>query len=484
MNKPGPAAEKDSKCLLIINRGSNYKAVNEHVKALNGFYNGVGWYVEYKHKDAVAQLCQQANLQCIDLPLLDESFDGLRRRHKASYYHEKSIKTHFEIANLKKVLKIPEGIDIDELQNDEHRKGLEQIPEGRRLLELTHEYDVLHKRIKQAEEEENISKLSLTGAFKYLLEPASEDKITEEIRNISPGVYVGYNIGDVDLKIPGGAVSIIAGPTSHGKTATLINFALGALSDPRQNDSSVYFFSYEESRAAIVSLFLNTYINEPLSKNNRESIKSYFRDGDMRYFASEGMARQLFPPKKNEFFETLIENGRLNVFYSELSAQELVAAIHYLKKNSNAGLVCVDYMQLLKFGSGNFGSRQEELKQICLMLKDCAVETGLPILLAAQFNRTVVAEADISPTAISEAGDIERVANLMLGFWNRNFEGFSRHGNVDKKGRKIAKEPTIYMEIMKGRAIGAGHSEIFEFDGNTGKISNRLKGSQKPTVEF
>lgn len=466
----------EKKCLFVINQGAPFKAVHEHLKKLNGLYNGVGWYVESKHKDAVSQICENVSLRCLDdFPFLEDSFAVLKRKLKAPYFTEKSFKKRGEIESLREILNIPQGIDINEL-DEELRKQLEQIPDGRKLFDATSEYDVLQKQIKRLEEEERLEKLHIdtSGIFKFLLETTSEEQIQKEIQNTSPGIHVGFKIGDVDLKIPGGAISILAGPTSHGKTTQLINFSLGALNDPNQKDKSVYFFSYEESRAAILSLFLNTYIGEPLSANNRESIKSYFRIGDLRYMASEGRPRAIFPSKKDTFFNDLIKPGRLNIFYSEFSAQELVAAIRFLKKNTNVGLICIDYMQLLKLGSGTFaGSRQEELKQVCLLLKDCAVETGLPILLAAQFSRQVTCEADLSPIHISEAGDIERVANLILGFWNRNFEGFKREGNIGKDNKKSPKESTIYMEILKGRETGAGHFEVFDFNGNSGKLSNR-----------
>ena len=473
------ADKTEDKVLLIINhQGANYKSVNEHVKGMNGFYNGVGWYVEYHHKEAISHLCQNASLRCLEFPLLANSFDELRKQHKTSYFQEKSIRTLVEIRRLRDVLNIKET-DLENILNDEQYKVLEQLSEGRKLLELINEFLVLQKRIKQAEEEERLSTLSIdhSGPLRYLLEPAKEEVIAEEIKNVSPGIYVGYTIGEIDLKIPGGAISILAGPTSHGKTASLINFALGALQHSDQQDKCVYFFSYEESRAAIVSLFLNTYVNTQLSKNNRESIKSFFRQGDMQYIANDGETRRQFLLKKKEFFENLVNPGRLNVFYSEFSAQELVSAIRFLKKNTNVGLICIDYMQLLNLGHGTFGSRQEELKRVCLMLKDCAVDTGLPILLGAQFNRTVIAEADLNPISIGEAGDIERIANLIIGFWNRSFEGFSRVGNVDKKGRPVQKEPTMYFEILKGRETGAGQSEVLSFNGNTGKLINISKTS-------
>ena len=479
----------EKKCLFIVNQGAPFKPVHEHIKKLNGIYNGVGWFVESKYKEAVSKICENTSLRCLDdFPFLEDNFNALKRKLKTPYFIDKSFKKRLEVERLREVLDIPKGINVDDF-DEELRKQLEKIPEGRKLLDAASEYDALQKQIKMSEEEERLEKLHLdtNGSFKFLLEKTSEEQIREEIQNTSPGISVGFKIGDIDLKIPGGAISILAGPTSHGKTTQLINFSLGALNDLTQKDKSVYFFSYEESRAAIVSLFLNVYIGEPLSSNNRESIKSYFRLGDMRFMTSEGRPRTIFSQKKDAFFNELIQTGRLNIFYSEFSAQELVSAIRFLKKNTNVGLVCVDYMQLLKLSSGPFsGSRQEELKQVCLLLKDCAVETGLPILLAAQFSRQVTCEADLSPIHISEAGDIERVANLILGFWNRNFDGFTRDGNIGKNGKKSPREPSIYMEILKGRETGAGHSELFNFDGNAGKLMNKNnnKTNSKQSITF
>lgn len=313
------------------------------------------------------------------------------------------------------------------------------------------------------------------SVFRHLLDPTLESDVIQEIRNTSPGVDVGFKIGEVDLKLPGGAITIVAGPTGHGKTMVLINFILNYLE--LNPSKQAFFFSYEESKSAILSLFLNTYINRELShNNNRGSIKSHFRDGNVQYISED--QRAVFLQEKKEFFRDLIESGRLNIFYSDYSADELVQAIRFLKKNTNVGLVGIDYVQLLSILNKKNTPRQEELKQVCLMLKDCAVETGLPILLAAQFNRSVTAEADLSPTAIGEAGDIERAANMAIGLWNRNYEGFSREGNKGRNGKIIPKEPTMYIEIMKGRETGIGHSSVFDLNGNTGKLSVQKKSEK------
>lgn len=309
--------------------------------------------------------------------------------------------------------------------------------------------------------------------YRHLLEPLPEQDFIEEIRHTSSGAKVGFKIGDIDLELPGGANTIVAGPTGHGKTLVMINFTLGYLKN--NPDKQAFFFSYEESRSAIITLFLNTYANQALSTNNRKTIKSYFRDGNMQYVAENKRQECLkyFLPKKKEFFSKLVGSGRLNVLYSDYSVEELVESIHFLKKNTNVGLVTIDYIQLLKLLNRKKNlQRQEELKYICLMLKDCAVETGLPILLGAQFNRQVNCESELSPTSIGEAGDIERAANLVIGIWNRKFTGSGTKTRRDGKAAK--EEDAMYMEILKSRETGVGHHSVFELDGNTGKLGNTI----------
>lgn len=307
--------------------------------------------------------------------------------------------------------------------------------------------------------------------YGYLLEKCSKKDIVEELQNISPGVKAGLKIGDIDLEFPGGAISIIAAPTSHGKTTMLINNALGVLE--HNEKTSVYFFSLEESRASIMTCFANTRMGVKVSNNNRKTIDSFLREGTTKYVTSEANAEQ-FKIDIDSVFTSLTEAGALNVFYADMSAEELCSAIHYLKKKKpGLGAVFIDYMQLLSLKKSQRGSRQEELKEVCIMLKDCAVETGLPIILGAQFSRKVTCEGDISPIFISEAGDIERIASLILGFWNREIEGFTKDGNLDKQENKIPKASKIYAEVLKGRKIGSGHNTVLSFNGNLGILKRK-----------
>jgi replicative DNA helicase len=364
---------------------------------------------------------------------------------------------------------------ISLLKEDSTKRKLLELSQSAQKAALNESGDVLRQIDFLQKELDGLKKNQSRAETLYghLVPPTSETAIRKEILQTSPGVRVGMMLGKVDLKLQGGAMTILAGPTGHGKTLVKINMVLNYLN--LHPDKKAYFFSYEESRAAILSLFLNAYIGEDISSNNRESIKSYFRDGKPTYVSQEKQG--FFVRKKEEFFKTLIDTGRLNIFYCDYAIEELADAIRFLKDKSSIGLVAIDYMQMLRMLQRKSTQRQEELKEVCLMLKNLAIETGLPMLIGAQFNRTVVNEATMSPVAIGEAGDIERAAHTIIGLWNRNCEGLTEEGNKGKDGKKRSKESAIYLEILKGRDTGIGHSAVFDLNGNAGKISNRTSST-------
>ena len=62
--------------------------------------------------------------------------------------------------------------------------------------------------------------------FSSLLKPIEENEVKQRQAIKPEGVGSGYTIKGEELIIPAGAISVIAGATSHGKTALLINLAL------------------------------------------------------------------------------------------------------------------------------------------------------------------------------------------------------------------------------------------------------------------
>lgn len=440
-------------CLLLPNdKKTPIKEASLIWKKHQGHFIGIGYVFPKESETSLEPLCKTLGLRLLRLPIAEEDFQSYVSSYKLDFLYR--LRTE----------------KMTELLAEKERPSLEH---SSKIKELESSLEELSSSIERREKaSQATSSVVSSSGFKDLLIPPQEEDISREIKNISPGVATGLSIGSMPLKLDGGEISVLAAPTGHGKTSFLINVLMGILQDDPA--SSVFLFSFEEARAPIFCLALNCYIGAHLSENNRESIRSYFRDGHSKYISEK--SRPLFLEKKASFFKDLIEPGRLNIHYSSYSAEELSQAIRFLASQpKKPSAICIDYMQLLRLGTSNrLQSRQEELKQICLILKDCAVETGLPILIAAQFNRTVQSESDLSAQAIGEAGDIERIAGLILGCWNRRFS-------------QQQPEDSLFVKVLKGRNAPIGASESLRFEGNECKITNLRSGgasrSQK-TISF
>jgi replicative DNA helicase len=352
-----------------------------------------------------------------------------------------------------------------EAQAKDFKKLLSEVTQLQDKGEVDKALELLDSRVKEVRLQDKATE------FSSLLLPIKEAELKERISHKPESINSGYTIGGEGLLLPAGAISILTAPTSHGKTTFLINMALNVAQ--AYPDKEAYLFSYEEDGDSILINALNTYLDEELSSNNRRTLKSYFTTGSTEYIRSQ--SKDYFTTTKNKFFKELIDTRRLNINYSSYNSETIIEAIRYLHKNTNVGSVFIDYIQLLNLPEGKYKtySRQEEIKEICIALKDVAIETGLPIILGAQFNREVVNQLRLHATKIGEAGDIERIANLIVGFWNNNFKPLATEGELNEINNKGASTPdTLFTTILKNRGGKVGLEEILQFNGNTGKIKN------------
>jgi len=324
--------------------------------------------------------------------------------------------------------------------------------------------DVLQKRSRE---------LQARGAdYSGLLVPFSWGDMKARMKTKAPALKSGYELMREDLAFPSGALSFIVGATGHGKTTFLLNALLNAaLNNP---DKKYYLFTFEESADAVTQKTLNVYAagTLPGNVNNRDVIEAYFRGDEERGAVSTG-----FMDKEKSFRSELIEPGRVNIHYADYTAPELVEAIRYLKDHGNAGGIFIDYMQLLR-KPGHWGNRQEELKEICLDLNELATAIQIPLILAAQFNRTVINPIDLHASSIGEAGDIERIASFILGIWNGDKKAIA-----EKEDKKLMKTDRYgineeglnkgkwYLEVLKNRGGRPDLHDLLDYNGNTGKIS-------------
>lgn len=309
--------------------------------------------------------------------------------------------------------------------------------------------------------------------FEKLLNPYKEEDLIRTLskapNSLRTGLYLtkeeNHENIKIEIELPNNALSYFVAPTSHGKTRILVNVILNCLE--LYPDKEFHFFVYEDTKEALIIRALNTYINENFSYNNSKQLTNYFR-GKNAFI--EPRLLQTFKEKKAQFFEELINTNRLNFHSVNYNSKELSLALRFLSKNCNLGGVFIDYMQLLRLDNKGRLSRQEELKQIGLDLLETAKEIGSPVCLAAQFNRTVKSEFDMSEFNIGEAGDIERQANLIIGLFDR-FKGAKT--NYDLNSNLIPKQEALKVEVLKNRGGSTDLEGVLKFNGNTGKIEGK-----------
>lgn len=367
-------------------------------------------------------------------------------------------------------------------RSEARREELNKVlSEAKRLNNDYDEYDGRGKALKLLESTvKEVDEVNSSSEFSKLLIPTSEAQMREEESSLPDSLDSGYKIKGEVIELPSGAITVVAAPTNHGKTAMLINTALNVAT--KNPEKRFIFFTYEERANSIIQYFLNTFMDRELNKaerGNRKLLKEYFKTGSTQFISNENL--EYFQTKKAEFFKTYIDSGRIVVRYVDYNSSELTSAIRYLHKEAgNIGGIFIDYFQLLKLPTGkykNYGSRQEELKQICIALKDVAVDTGLPLILAAQFNREVTNLMRLHPTNIGEAGDIERIVNTLIGLWNLHkkpvLKGITEAEADVINQRTNGVEKGMYLEILKARDLPTGAYEILDYNGNTGKIANR-----------
>jgi replicative DNA helicase len=98
-----------------------------------------------------------------------------------------------------------------------------------------------------------------------------------------------------------------------------------------------------------------------------------------------------------------------------LSITEMRAKCRRLHRESNLGLVVVDYLQLMRSPQYS-SSREQEISDISRSLKALAKELRVPVIALSQLNRSVESRTDKRPVMsdLRESGAIEQDADVIM----------------------------------------------------------------------
>ena len=339
------------------------------------------------------------------------------------------------------------------------------------------------------------------------------------------------------------SVEIFAAHTSHGKTTFLLQAATDLLE--QDETAAALYVCCEENEQQLWERLYRLYVDLPETQSGREKDGGYcFKTGARRgtaiwaalngadicegyntpedLFSGQaydfGKLRERILAKISDFERRILP--RIRIVRTEGSAESIVdnikASVKAMRdQGRNVKAVFLDYVQKLTLESRNY-DRTNELKAICGSLKHCAETNKLPLVIAAQFNRSGNKEGIDSVTLanLGESKEIENIANNLYMIWyidkTKVDEYFSevrgkKASEAEKKraqqeGREAKDTPQhttktfnawgdrsrrifahkgriyvlkggcMYVEVLKSRNNTAGAWGIFPFDEERGYI--------------
>lgn len=330
---------------------------------------------------------------------------------------------------------------------------LEQaLNESSRLLKTDNLKDAL-EIINDSTDEIKISRAE------SLIESYTYNNFLEELGNSPLTLKTGIKSLDKFVGIPHGAITLIAGRPSHGKTTFMFNLLINM--SKLYSNKKFYFFSYEEQKKFILAKILNKLINKELDlsqypecRTNLEFIKSYIKD--------HRTDNKLIETGK-EALKYLLENNKIEIVDKTYSVEELSLVINHLHSKENLGAVFIDYVQRIRTSLKTQDKRNEIGYISDYILNNIAKKTGLPVILGAQFNRG----AGESPRLehLKEAGNLEEDANLVLSVYQE-----ARENELLSSSKKV----TLEIKAIKNRDGEVNRKTILDFYKHIGNIEDPI----------
>ena len=281
--------------------------------------------------------------------------------------------------------------------------------------------------------------------------------IWQELGLVTPGIPTLKALQNVTPVIeyePG--LSVIAAPTSSGKTTFLVQqvkeWLLNGSTGP------ILFWSAETSRSRVwAKILANT------AQLSMCDVLNAAKNGG-------NMTPQLF-----QAYQALTgKSERLIVLDETTTAWDLCRMGERLTLEPD-GLyaVVIDYIQELEAVPENhqwftrlMHSRELEVGIIARMLREFGHQNNVPVVAAAQFNRTVNKNSNYIPDLLQlrESGRIEQNAALVIGLRNETMSGAD--GSAAQHSANVAKSKTYSMwdNDLDANREGAMAAVRFEFD--------------------
>lgn len=312
-------------------------------------------------------------------------------------------------------------------------------------------------------------------------------RLEQESQNLTEGLSTGWKkLDDLDVRLHGGELAVLAARTGHGKTTALVNLLDNLVEE--EQEGLTLFFSMEEPEVRI--------FHRLLSLQTARKDESPWKVNEVRdYLAGKAVSGFPNPQTLADALETLRakENALRVVYRPSWTVDKIVSYVEQLARERPIKAVLVDYLQRVSPGGSMEGRRRdEEVSYIARALRGMAVSTGSPVIVGAQINREA---AKRGQDAIKEGsswgspevqaslkkkrpqlhelreGGSEQEAELVLGLhnWRADFQ--------DEEGSegRIPEATRLEVGVLKNRYGTVGKWASLAFVGAYGLIRDPLE---------
>lgn len=295
---------------------------------------------------------------------------------------------------------------------------------------------------------------------------------------------IASGLKDLDHKLGGLQSSdliILAGRPSMGKTALATNIAFHVAhayraekqsdgSDKAVNGAVVAFFSLEMSAEQLATRIISEQAEIPSERIRRGMI-------------DEAQFKELARVSQNL--------SALPLYIDEtggISVAQLAARARKLKRQTNLGLIIVDYLQLLSGSRRSGDSRVQEITEITTSLKALAKELTVPIMALSQLSRQVEQRDDKRPQLadLRESGSIEQDADVVMFVFREEYYVERRkppESNVEefvKWQEEMSRVHGMAEVIIGKQRHGPTGTVQLKFDGNVTRFADLAREDYLP----
>jgi hypothetical protein len=262
--KSDEGAVNENSYLLFIPQG-NVKAIQDKLKDLGGFYNGLGYAIPLKHESFLQKLL--ANLpksKIHKLPLSPgQSFSSLQQSYKAAWFQEKLVEIDQQLISLRSQYQLEDLSEktIATLSSEKKRNIVELLQEKEKIKNSLEHAIGMEKTLSIPQETELTLEFINERSINYLLDEAPETP--RLINYLDEGVPKPF--------IRKGITAMLVGAGGTGKTHILTQLGLAIAMGGNWLDT------YPVERPGYVFLGLGENSEQDIHRLLRKTVKSLTR---------------------------------------------------------------------------------------------------------------------------------------------------------------------------------------------------------------